>query len=545
MNKTTFKYFVYALISVFVLTVLILFPKWTVDDAFITFRYADNLAQFGQLTFNINEAPVEGYTGVLLPILISIAIKFGVQPSLASHFIGIFSFLTLLVIFYQCLLKFQIDAGSKIAALLLLTTASFQFTHVFSGMETMLFSSLLLGSSLQLHSILKLATVPFRQHIIHAVTLLLLSLCRPEGVVYAAISSGLIMWLSLHKHKSVRPVLVYLVFLLFPSLVYFMWRWNYYGYLLPNTFYAKSNHALSANTLLSMMTFYLHYLLLPMISVVIVWFAGFSNARKNVYQNSQGHIGRANIYTLGTLCFFVVVIIVQYMRSSLTMNFSYRFFVPFYPIALIIFAYLFAPISQIITEKSKKHLWIIYTLIFLLLLQVILHIKWLVQNEVLFAADYKTKLLEMHIPVGRYLKQRIPESEWLVVHIDAGAIPFYSQLKTIDFGNLNDEFLAHNKEISIGERVDYFFSNTPGALVFTSYSWNCVNHGPEAYEIINDSRFKNYALVKKYNNSLNAKYYEFIFLRRDLLQEDEEIYISNGNIESSVTQNSYNCNKIN
>src|SRR3954465_2857630 len=40
------------------------FPRATVDDAFITYRYAENLARHGELTFNVGGNPVEGYTGV-------------------------------------------------------------------------------------------------------------------------------------------------------------------------------------------------------------------------------------------------------------------------------------------------------------------------------------------------------------------------------------------------------------------------------------------------------------------------------------------------
>ncbi|MGD1048590.1 MAG: hypothetical protein ABR899_07560, partial [Candidatus Krumholzibacteriaceae bacterium] len=38
-------------------------PRWVVDDSFILFRYADNLANHGELNWNLGEKPVEGYTG--------------------------------------------------------------------------------------------------------------------------------------------------------------------------------------------------------------------------------------------------------------------------------------------------------------------------------------------------------------------------------------------------------------------------------------------------------------------------------------------------
>ena len=35
--------------------VLASFPEWTIDDAFIYYRYAENLANHGVLTWNVGE----------------------------------------------------------------------------------------------------------------------------------------------------------------------------------------------------------------------------------------------------------------------------------------------------------------------------------------------------------------------------------------------------------------------------------------------------------------------------------------------------------
>src|SRR3989338_6128223 len=69
------------------------FPSWTVDDAFITFRYAKNLADHGELTWNVGEAqPVEGYTGVALPVILAGAHTFGLPLVGTARSLGVFSF---------------------------------------------------------------------------------------------------------------------------------------------------------------------------------------------------------------------------------------------------------------------------------------------------------------------------------------------------------------------------------------------------------------------------------------------------------------------
>ena len=57
--------------------VLSIFPNWVIDDAIIGYRYSENLAVHGSLTWNVGEAPVEGYTGVFLPVMLAGAIKLG------------------------------------------------------------------------------------------------------------------------------------------------------------------------------------------------------------------------------------------------------------------------------------------------------------------------------------------------------------------------------------------------------------------------------------------------------------------------------------
>src|SRR5438105_11061105 len=61
--------------AAYALIVLATFPRSTVDDAFITFRYARNLALNGQLVWNVGQPPVEGYTGVAWPVVLAALIR--------------------------------------------------------------------------------------------------------------------------------------------------------------------------------------------------------------------------------------------------------------------------------------------------------------------------------------------------------------------------------------------------------------------------------------------------------------------------------------
>jgi hypothetical protein len=61
-NNVLFSVFIVlsAILLAYSIKTVVKFPKWVVDDAFIIFRYAENLAETGQLTWNPGENPVEG-----------------------------------------------------------------------------------------------------------------------------------------------------------------------------------------------------------------------------------------------------------------------------------------------------------------------------------------------------------------------------------------------------------------------------------------------------------------------------------------------------
>src|SRR5258706_2501582 len=61
--------------------------NFVTDDAFISFVYSRNLAEHGQLVFNLGEH-VEGYTNFLWTVVLAALYKLGLQPEIASRVLG-------------------------------------------------------------------------------------------------------------------------------------------------------------------------------------------------------------------------------------------------------------------------------------------------------------------------------------------------------------------------------------------------------------------------------------------------------------------------
>ncbi|MGI0029935.1 MAG: hypothetical protein ACREAQ_09540, partial [Nitrososphaera sp.] len=63
----------------------LLYYDFVLDDAFISYRYADNLARYGTLAWNVGEAPVEGFSSLSWVVLNAAAIYLGADPMAVSR----------------------------------------------------------------------------------------------------------------------------------------------------------------------------------------------------------------------------------------------------------------------------------------------------------------------------------------------------------------------------------------------------------------------------------------------------------------------------
>jgi hypothetical protein len=541
---------IYMVAACVVLGFLVLFPKWTVEDAWITFRYADNLANHGALTFNVGEDPVEGYTGILLPLLVALGIKAGCAPDTASHIVGVVSFIACLLICDALLRRLRVSAVQRAWSLLLMGTAPIMYIHACGGLETMLFAAVLLASAYLLHAVASGSYGDARYHTGLSVALLLTALTRPEGAGFAAIAIAAVLILHRCRGGPFRLLVPYGALFVFPGAVYFLWRWTYYGHLLPNTFYAKQAASLSGSTLQSSYLFLRQYLVYPAICALLpclVYADELLQAVRRSLARGRGEEGmplqdgrtgsqgaqRISLFmhsltATGVLCLcfllFGLLTMAVYLRSELVMNFSYRFYVPFFPLGLLVLnagmREGFGMADQRREARPVARGMLVVLCLMLVAMQVAHQVKWFFQQTMPSARGQQTRLEEMHIPAGKYLRSVVPSNEWLVVYVDAGAMPFFSRLKTVDCGNLNDEYLATGNP-SAAARIDYVFARHPGAMVFASFNWDYVDFGREADAILRDPRFEDYCLARKYTNSTPARYFQFVFLRKDLIESSD------------------------
>ena len=196
---------------------LLLF-RLTLDDAYITFRYARHLADgYGLGAWNRTGEHVEGYSSLLWTLLLAGAARLGVDVRLASKVLGAAASLVVIT----ALVRRPDDRPAFLAGLFLAVYLPFVL-YAASGMEAVAFTSLVT---------LALVGPAAWQPIVA----LLLVAMRPEGVLVAAIDVLALVWRRERRRWVVATALVAVLTLATIAIH----RWAAYHALAPNTYYAK------------------------------------------------------------------------------------------------------------------------------------------------------------------------------------------------------------------------------------------------------------------------------------------------------------------
>jgi len=200
------------------------------DDAYISFRYARNFAEGYGLVWNVNDPPVEGYTNFLWVVVLAAFYRLGFDLELMSLILGILAGAGTIILLSKTWPEEESDRQSNLLAALLLALSGPFACWATSGLETSLFTFLIFAAFY--------ARLQNRRQL-SSILLFLAALTRPEGVLVFGILFLEMLHRRRQKQVESRDLIRFAVpfVLLFSG--YFLWRYHYFGYLLPNTFYTK------------------------------------------------------------------------------------------------------------------------------------------------------------------------------------------------------------------------------------------------------------------------------------------------------------------
>lgn len=208
------------------------------DDAYISFRYAYNLAAGNGLVYNPGVAPpVEGYTEFLWVLALAAGQRLGLSPELLSQALTILAGTTLIIrVHASAQRQFGQSPASVWITTLLCATCIPLAVWSTSGMGTLLF---VLACFLTLDF---LTGFPAGPKLIPAcVAASATVLLRADGALWVAfVGIAGFVCAAWNKDKAwARTAVALSAAGLAVFLLHILWRWNYYGDWLPNTARAK------------------------------------------------------------------------------------------------------------------------------------------------------------------------------------------------------------------------------------------------------------------------------------------------------------------
>jgi hypothetical protein len=496
-------------------SVLVMYNSFLCDDAFITFRFARNLSTGAGPVFNPGER-VEGYTNFLWMLMMAIVIKAGGAPGLWSRLLSIAFSLGTIVTFLT-----YISRRSDEGLIRWLFVAFLAFSSPFlvwstGGMETAAFAFFVFIGLVSF--LVGLEQGKSRSLVCSSLLFSAAALTRPEGILVFSLALGcLALFSSLKKTSFKQCILLLLPFLALYG-AYFIWRLSYYGKFFPNTYYVKAPGALMASLGLA---YYWHFLIDSALWLPVTLAAYWSIKSRRI------SFGSGDVYITLLLAVYSAYVIYaggDFMALA-------RFLMPLLPIVYLLLHRLYSPGEFVDRRKGGSVLATVALVAF-----VIVNIHSCIKaqgmdydegvDSIGVLQDYVTKWSD----VGRLIYQDSRPTDTIAVTA-AGAIPYFSQLYTIDMRGLEASDLGRYTIIRDSIRpghvmmisMSYLFEMNPQFIIgHPRITRGQLNQHPFGQpQNINDILLKKYTAASTELPDLQGYFLNF-WVRNDIIPRMSE-----------------------
>ena len=459
------------------------------DDTYIALRYARNLAEGHGMVFNHGQR-LEGYTDFLWVLLSTPAFWLGVDPVVWVKVLAcLFGQLGLVVVWElsRHLAGGRSDAFSLFGAGIWAVSGTVILWSM-AGMEPTAMAVLCSGGALCLMKLWDRKDDSGDANRLAWYAGLLIAgaaLCRPEGHAIALVAAAVGIADAIRRNHIPRPWLTCAGILTVVLGPYHLWRWLYFGSLVPNTFRAKASAELDLDRGLQfageLFTFQVNSALfvLALVSLVLGWRKGWFARLLAAF-----------------LALFFVAYLVKIGRDEMKW---FRLYLPVYPLLIALAADgvrqlggLAAAVQQRFTAEPTAH----HALAVVLALGALAPCAVISVKYDLDKAEWHNQYLEWSERsfqrMAAYVAERSEPGE-VVVFQDMGAAPFAAgDLRWVDTIGILDLHVAQELEATgvnpflrnakrkepggsqalgdMDRRLrDYFLAQDPGWVAFIAY----------------------------------------------------------------------------
>jgi hypothetical protein len=403
----------------------LLYYDFVLDDAYIIYRYARNLADAHTLAWNVGDAPVEGFTSFLWVVLNAGAIVAGLDPIVFSKALSVAA--AMVIIWMLAMASHRLPRPlAFVVVWAVALNAPFVFL-TWQGLETTFVALLLLATSLLSVRLLRTPSAG----VISGWYLFafLAALTRPDSVVFTAgVVAGVLAVLAWSRDwTTIRRVVTLAVPWVVLGVAFIGWRWNYFGYPLPNTFYVKARPAAGFSQLegtgyefqgLEYATSFAAYQLFPYVVLPVIALATQGRVRLNRVVPAIPIL----LGCLGLGAYALTIIPIQ--------GFFWRFLFPMFPAFLLALIVCLSPSDdENIPFRSWPVGWVL----------VPLFAAWSLYQTPQGLFEKRFRSQESRVQVG----MRLAGLDGTMLIEDSGAIPYYSGWRTADILGLVSAEITH------------------------------------------------------------------------------------------------------
>jgi hypothetical protein len=417
------------------------------EDAAMLMRYVQNFAGGHGIVWNIGEPPVDGATDFLFMVASAALIQLGLTVGQAVRGIGFVShLLTVLIVYWANRRVHNANIPlSLFSGLYLAFGTGLSYVSAYFGTP---FFALAAALTWTLGLILMRQEKPrFWLTLAFALSGLVAGLIRPEGVILASLT--LLAVLVMRGFKNSTPVLLTFgaVFLALGG-TYFLWRWDYFGYPLPNPFYKKGGSALHWDSYYNSL-FNLLRLCLPFAAAFILGLRSRQTAKQAF---------ASLVPILGFAMAFILI--------SDEMNYGARFQYALLPMVLLSWIPLVSGLSFPKMEISSVWERAVYAAALVFVFCGLVYYSWaqncfLVSQQPACDTPYEN---DGRYDMGKLLAEYRGKG-YVIAATEAGLLPYYSGWTAVDTWGLNDQFIAHHG----GLTVEYLDRYKPHIIMFHDY----------------------------------------------------------------------------
>jgi len=462
-----------------------LLRDYVTDDTFIHLRFAKNLLERGEFSFNPGEQTY-GATSPLWVLGLALLMKIGLAPLTAAWFLGAVCGLILILAACSIVERLTFASHWKVLLMLLVVSDVWFLRWTFSGMETPLATALLVILLIPLVSHRTRGPM-WHRYLAWGIGAGLAGLVRPEFLVMAPLALPWLLWFEYfraggmggssgrHRARPHAPLLAGISGWLLVVLPWLIFAWISFGRIFPETASAKSigfslnpviwyPYLARSVGLLAVSQGFLWTGLVLLIILILrrhQYLEQYQTHEHDLGETAQGDNsaprGTGNWSVWGPVAMIGitatwVVVLLGGLASRQVWVIS-RYVSPLTPVMLLAMSvmaeWLLEGAAVTVSLRKTARTIILTAVIATLLLN-----GWVFTREVLpHARKFPVGVKECYFELGTWLRDNTPP-DTVVAALDIGALGFSSERKVLDLmGLVSPEMMVLGRRMGFQEMV--------------------------------------------------------------------------------------------